>query len=191
MWRTWPELVSDSLDCMSNVVVITLSCRRTCTSLPVLVYLCCVKKIYCGRIGVEFMFINNLEQCDWLKKRFEIPGIMEMTSSEKRTLMKRLIRGTNFEQYLAKKWSSEKRFGLEGCEVLIPAMKQVIDSVSAAGVDSIVIGMPHRSVLFFLKFIFISPPACLFSTWPSVHPSVRAFVRLWTRKCETVKKITE
>lgn len=49
-----------------------------------------------------------------------------------------------FEEYLAKKWSSEKRFGLEGCEVLIPAMKQVIDSCSASGVDSFVIGMPHR-----------------------------------------------
>jgi len=95
------------------------------------------------------MFINNLEQCDWLKKRFEMPGVMELTSEQKRTLMKRLIRSTNFEQFLAKKWSSEKRFGLEGCEVLIPAMKQVIDSASAFGVDSIVIGMPHRFVLTF------------------------------------------
>jgi 2-oxoglutarate dehydrogenase E1 component len=93
------------------------------------------------------MFINNLEQCDWLKKRFEMPGVMELTNEEKRTLVKRLIRSTNFEQFLAKKWSSEKRFGLEGCEVLIPAMKQVIDSASAFGVDSIVIGMPHRSSL--------------------------------------------
>lgn len=92
------------------------------------------------------MFINNLEQCDWLKKRFEMPGVTQLTQDEKRTLMKRLIRSTNFEQFLAKKWSSEKRFGLEGCEVLIPCMKQVIDSASAVGVDSIVIGMPHRLV---------------------------------------------
>lgn len=30
-----------------------------------------------------------------------------------------------FEAFLARKFSSEKRFGLEGCEILIPAMKQV------------------------------------------------------------------
>lgn len=30
-----------------------------------------------------------------------------------------------FENFLARKFSSEKRFGLEGCEILIPAMKQV------------------------------------------------------------------
>jgi len=106
------------------------------------------------------MFINNLEQCDWLKKRFEMPGIMAMTRDEKRTLMKRLIRSTNFEQYLAKKWSSEKRFGLEGCEVLIPAMKQVIDCVSAAGIDSIVIGMPHRLLFTLTTKLFLCLRQC-------------------------------
>jgi 2-oxoglutarate dehydrogenase E1 component len=49
-----------------------------------------------------------------------------------------------FEEFLARKWASEKRFGLEGCEVLIPCMKTIIDSSSALGVDSFVIGMPHR-----------------------------------------------
>ena len=51
-----------------------------------------------------------------------------------------------FEQFLAKKWSSEKRFGLEGCEVLIPAMKTIIDHSSEYGVESFVMGMPHRYV---------------------------------------------
>ena len=32
-----------------------------------------------------------------------------------------------FEAFLAKKWTAEKRFGLEGVEMLIPCMKQVID----------------------------------------------------------------
>ena len=49
-----------------------------------------------------------------------------------------------FEEFLASKWTSEKRFGLEGCEVLIPALKTIIDRSSAAGVESFNIGMPHR-----------------------------------------------
>lgn len=49
-----------------------------------------------------------------------------------------------FEDFLAQKWSSEKRFGLKGCEVLIPALKTIIDESSAAGVDSVIMGMPHR-----------------------------------------------
>ncbi len=55
-----------------------------------------MQSIYCNHIGVEFMFINNLEQCDWIKKRFETPGVMTMTSDDKRTLMARLVRSTRY-----------------------------------------------------------------------------------------------
>uniref|UniRef100_A0A671Y1F9 oxoglutarate dehydrogenase (succinyl-transferring) n=1 Tax=Sparus aurata TaxID=8175 RepID=A0A671Y1F9_SPAAU len=99
---------------------------------------------YCGHIGVEFMFINNVDQCQWIRQKIETPGIMQFTNAEKRTLLARLIRSTRFEDFLARKWSSEKRFGLEGCEVLIPALKTIIDKSSAAGIDSVIMGMPHR-----------------------------------------------
>ncbi|XP_016892630.1 2-oxoglutarate dehydrogenase-like, mitochondrial isoform X2 [Cynoglossus semilaevis] len=102
---------------------------------------------YCGHIGVEFMFINNVQQCQWIRQKFETPGIMKFTNDEKRTLLARLVRSTRFEDFLARKWSSEKRFGLEGCEVLIPALKTIIDTSSAAGIDSVIMGMPHRGRL--------------------------------------------
>ncbi|MGH0131136.1 UNVERIFIED_CONTAM: hypothetical protein FKN15_045102 [Acipenser sinensis] len=102
---------------------------------------------YCGHIGVEFMFINNVEQCQWIRQKFETPEIMKFTNEEKRTLLARLVRSTRFEDFLARKWSSEKRFGLEGCEVLIPALKTVIDKGSEMGIDSVIMGMPHRGRL--------------------------------------------
>uniref|UniRef100_A0A672PJP0 2-oxoglutarate dehydrogenase complex component E1 n=1 Tax=Sinocyclocheilus grahami TaxID=75366 RepID=A0A672PJP0_SINGR len=52
-----------------------------------------------------------------------------------------------FEEFLQRKWSSEKRFGLEGCESLIPALKTIIDKSSENGVESIIMGMPHRGRL--------------------------------------------
>lgn len=51
---------------------------------------------------------------------------------------------SRFEEFLHRKWSSEKRFGLEGCEVLIPALKTIIDKSSEKGVDYVIMGMPHR-----------------------------------------------
>ena len=51
---------------------------------------------------------------------------------------------SRFEDFLQRKWSSEKRFGLEGCEVLIPALKTIIDKSSENGVDYVIMGMPHR-----------------------------------------------
>ncbi|XP_036766185.1 2-oxoglutarate dehydrogenase complex component E1 isoform X1 [Manis pentadactyla] len=102
---------------------------------------------YCQHIGVEFMFINDLEQCQWIRQKFETPGIMQFSSDEKRTLLARLVRSTRFEDFLQRKWSSEKRFGLEGCEVLIPALKTIIDKSSEHGVDYVIMGMPHRGRL--------------------------------------------
>lgn len=49
-----------------------------------------------------------------------------------------------FEEFLQKKWSAEKRFGLEGCESLIPALKTIIDKSSERGVENVIMGMPHR-----------------------------------------------
>ncbi|CAM9284040.1 unnamed protein product [Lampetra planeri] len=117
------------------------------TTLPLREVIRRLETSYCGHIGVEFMFINNVDQCQWIRQKFETPGTMQFTPAEKRTLLARLIRSTRFEDFLARKWSSEKRFGLEGCEVLIPALKTIIDSSSAAGIDSVIMGMPHRGRL--------------------------------------------
>lgn len=117
------------------------------TTLPLKEIIRRLETSYCGHIGVEFMFINNVDQCQWIRQKFETPGIMQFTNAEKRTLLARLIRSTRFEDFLARKWSSEKRFGLEGCEVLIPALKAMIDKSSAAGIDSVIMGMPHRGRL--------------------------------------------
>ncbi|XP_061732144.1 2-oxoglutarate dehydrogenase complex component E1-like isoform X2 [Nerophis ophidion] len=102
---------------------------------------------YCQHIGVEFMFINDAEQCQWIRRRFESPGILRFSAEEKRTLLTRMVQSTRFEEFLQRKWSSEKRFGLEGCESLIPALKTIIDKSCGSGVESVVMGMPHRGRL--------------------------------------------
>jgi len=49
---------------------------------------------YCQHIGVEFMFINDVEQCQWIRQKFETPGVMQFTLEEKMTLLARMIRST-------------------------------------------------------------------------------------------------
>ncbi|XP_019874477.2 2-oxoglutarate dehydrogenase complex component E1 isoform X3 [Aethina tumida] len=118
---------------------------------------------YCRHIGVEFMFINSLEQCNWIRQRLETPGSTDLSADQKRLILARLTRATGFESFLARKWSSEKRFGLEGCEILIPAMKTVIDKSTELGVESIVMGMPHRGRLNVLANVCRKPLHQLFT----------------------------
>ncbi|XP_050540620.1 2-oxoglutarate dehydrogenase complex component E1 isoform X3 [Daktulosphaira vitifoliae] len=128
-----------------------------------------LENTYCRSIGVEFMFINSLEQCNWIRQRMETPGVMEMDKEQKRLILARLTRATGFESFLARKWSSEKRFGLEGCEILIPAMKQVIDKSTEYGVESIIMGMPHRGRLNVLANICRKPLSQIFTQFAALE----------------------
>uniref|UniRef100_A0A8C9ZUI6 2-oxoglutarate dehydrogenase complex component E1 n=1 Tax=Sander lucioperca TaxID=283035 RepID=A0A8C9ZUI6_SANLU len=103
-------------------------------SLPLREIIRRLEMAYCQHIGVEFMFINDMEQCQWIRQKFETPGVMQFMALP-------------FEEFLQRKWSSEKRFGLEGCESLIPALKTIIDKSSQRGVESVIMGMPHRGRL--------------------------------------------
>uniref|UniRef100_A0A182PER0 2-oxoglutarate dehydrogenase, mitochondrial n=1 Tax=Anopheles epiroticus TaxID=199890 RepID=A0A182PER0_9DIPT len=128
-----------------------------------------LEKAYCNKIGVEFMFINSLEQCNWIRERFETPNIMTYTNDEKRLILARLTRATGFEAFLAKKFSSEKRFGLEGCEIMIPAMKEVIDVSTRLGVESIIMGMPHRGRLNVLANVCRKPLHQIFTQFAGLE----------------------
>nr|CAH0106468.1 unnamed protein product [Daphnia galeata] len=138
-------------------------------ALPLREILSRLEAAYCRHIGVEFMFINSLEQCNWIRKRFETPGAMSLDAEGKRLLLARVTRAAGFEAFLARKWTSEKRFGLEGCEMLIPAMKTVIDKSSELGVESIIMGMPHRGRLNVLANVCRKPLEQIFAQFAGLE----------------------
>merc|ERR1711988_147280 len=127
------------------------------TALPLKEIIARLENVYCRSIGAEYMHINNLDQINWIRQRLETPGAMELNSTEKRLLLARISRSVGFEGFLAKKWASEKRFGLEGVDMLIPCMKQVIDRSTELGVECVVMGMPHRGRLNVLANVCRKP----------------------------------
>lgn len=46
------------------------------------------------------MFINDVQQCKWIRQKFETPGIMQFSLEEKRTLLARMIRSTRSAAFL-------------------------------------------------------------------------------------------
>lgn len=46
-----------------------------------------------------------------------------LSPARRAEIFDRLMWGTHFESFIAQKWTAAKRFGLEGCETLIPGMK--------------------------------------------------------------------
>lgn len=108
-------------------------------------------------IGVQYVHIPQKDQCDWIRERIEKPDQWQYNTEEKRVILDRLMWSELFEKFIASKYPNEKRFGLEGCESLIPGMKALIDRSVESGVKSIVMGMPHRGRLNVLGNVIRKP----------------------------------
>jgi 2-oxoglutarate dehydrogenase E1 component len=117
-----------------------------------------LKSTYTGSIGMEFEHIDYENQKQWIRERFEGPR-PALEPAEKKALLDRLTWADTFENFLHKKFGQDKRFGLDGCEILIPAMKEVIDWSAGHGVETVVIGMPHRGRLNVLANVLRKPLA--------------------------------
>src|SRR6202012_3028981 len=107
-----------------------------------------LKRTYCGRIGYEFMHINDAEQKNWLQRRIEGEGKdISFTPEGKKAILNKLIEGEGFEKFAANRFVGTKRFGLDGAEATIPALEQIIKRGGQLGVKEIVLGMAQNGRL--------------------------------------------
>ncbi|RLU22182.1 hypothetical protein DMN91_006563 [Ooceraea biroi] len=116
-------------------------------SLPLREILTRLNQVYCGHLGLEYLYIHDLHTLDWLREKFEIPGAWELPAEHRKWIWMNIMRAVTFESFLAKKYGTEKRFGLEGCESFIPCMAECIETSAIHGVETVVIGMAHRGRL--------------------------------------------
>lgn len=93
----------------------------------------------------------------------------------------------SFEAFLAKKFSSEKRFGLEGCEIMIPAMKEVIDTSTRLGVESIIMGMPHRGRLNVLANVCRKPLHQIFTQFAGLEAADDVSIIFYLLSCHSLR----
>lgn len=123
-----------------------------------------LRETYCGSIGVEFMHIQDPEQKAWIQRRVEgAPWKRQFDAAGKEAILRQLTEAESFETFCQKRYVGTKRFGLEGGEVMIPALHAVIATVSHSGVREIAIGMPHRGRLNTLVNIVQKPLIAVFS----------------------------
>ena len=133
-----------------------------------------LKRTYCGRIGYEFMHINDAEQKDWLQRRIEGPDKeIAFTPEGRRAILNKLVEAEGFEKFCGVRFLGTKRFGLDGGEAMIPALEQIIKRGGQLGVKEIVLGMSHRGRLNVLANVMSKPYRQLFHEFQggSANPS--------------------
>jgi 2-oxoglutarate dehydrogenase E1 component len=122
-----------------------------------------LRGIYCGRIGYEFMHINDADEKTWLQRRIEKPeNEIGFTPEGKKAILNKLVEAEGFEKFSANRFVGTKRFGLDGGEATIPALEQIIKRGGQLGVQDIVLGMAHRGRLNVLVNVMGKPYRQLF-----------------------------
>lgn len=119
------------------------------------------EKIYCGKIGYEYMHISATDKCDWLRQEIEVGGY-EFSALDKKAILKEIAWAYLFEYFLNTKYPAQKRFGVDGIETMIVALKAMVNQGADLGVDDYIMGMPHRGRLNVLANVVRKPLSQIF-----------------------------
>ena len=123
-----------------------------------------LEKIYCDAIGIEYMYIRNPEEREWIQSRVNFnTNRTKFSADQKKHILKKLNQAVSFENFLHTKYVGQKRFSLEGGESLIPALDALVEKAADLGVKEFVMGMAHRGRLSTLTNIFGKSPKDIFS----------------------------
>ncbi len=123
-----------------------------------------LEKTYCASIGVEYAYVRNTQERNWLEQRMEETANSQTLAPETRLhLYEKLIQAESLEKFLAQKYVGKKRFSIEGCETFIPLLDTAIEEGAKLGIKCMVIGMAHRGRLNVLVNILKKPASLIFA----------------------------
>ena len=128
-----------------------------------------LQTVYCQSIGIEYVYIRELEEFNWIKKFIHTNNNQpNFDKQQKIEILKQLNTCVGFEKFLHKKYVGQKRFSVEGAESIIPSLEYAINKGAQLGVNEFIFGMAHRGRLSVLANIFNKPFARLFNEFEGV-----------------------
>ncbi|MDR3557803.1 MAG: 2-oxoglutarate dehydrogenase E1 component [Syntrophobacteraceae bacterium] len=107
-----------------------------------------LKATYCSSLGVEYMHLQDPGERLWLQERME-PGRNRpvLSRDEQLLILNKLCQATLFEHFLHTRYVGQKRFSLEGAEVIIAMLHFLLGYAGQAGCREVLVGMAHRGRL--------------------------------------------
>jgi 2-oxoglutarate decarboxylase len=107
-----------------------------------------LRETYCGTIAYEIEHIASHRQRVWLREHIESGAFRApLRKEEQETLLKRLIEVDALERFMHKAYLGQHQFSIEGLDMTVPMLDELIQLSAAHGGREVVIGMAHRGRL--------------------------------------------
>ncbi|RYM05771.1 2-oxoglutarate dehydrogenase E1 component [Sporolactobacillus sp. THM7-7] len=134
-----------------------------------------LRGLYSQSMAYEFSHVHDLKEKKWLNEMIESKRFhFGLNDQEKKDLLKQLTKVETFEQFLHKTFVGQKRFSIEGLDVLVPMLDKLIQFGVSDGTKQVMIGMAHRGRLSVLAHILGKPYEKILAEF--VHAPIKSMV---------------
>jgi 2-oxoglutarate dehydrogenase E1 component len=119
-----------------------------------------LRAVYSGTTGYEYDHVRAPAERDWLRQAAETGSFRPpQTPIDEAALLQLLTRVEAFEHFLHRLFPGKTRFSIEGVDMLVPMLDEVVCAAAGVGLRSILIGMAHRGRLNVLAHLLNKPYA--------------------------------
>ncbi len=123
-----------------------------------------LRRIYSSTTGYDFAHIHQPDERRWLREAVETGRFTAPADPiDRAALLERLTDVEAFEKFLHRSFPGKTRFSIEGLDMLVPVLDEVIAEAAEAGMRQAFIGMAHRGRLNVMAHVLGKPYEQIFA----------------------------
>src|SRR5688572_10487060 len=136
-----------------------------------------LRRVYCSTTGFDIAHVFVPEEREWLRHAAESGRFLPpMDAASASALLDRITQVDVFERFLHRTFAGKTRFSVEGLDMLVPVLDEVLCGAADSGTRHTVIGMAHRGRLNVLAHVLQKPYAQILAEFKD--PVARQTLRL-------------
>ncbi len=117
-----------------------------------------LRSIYSGPIGYDYGQVHDPAERAWLQDAAETHRFRsQMDQASQKRLLDRLSQVEALEVFLNRIYPGKTRFSIEGLDMLVPMLDEIVGEAVQASICAILIGMAHRGRLNVLAHVLQRP----------------------------------
>src|SRR5436190_1848910 len=117
-----------------------------------------LRRVYCSTTGYDYAQVFVPEERQWLRHAAEAGRFREPADPiNPVALLDRLTQVEAFERFLHRTFPGKTRFSIEGLDMLVPILDEVLSESAEAGMRQAFIGMAHRGRLNVMAHVMGKP----------------------------------
>ncbi len=125
-----------------------------------------LRATYCGTAGFDFDHIVVPGERLWIRDAIESGRFAQpLAPKAKRAVLARLTAVESFERFLHQTYLGQKRFSIEGTDILVPMLDEIVQGAAQDNTREVVIGMAHRGRLNVMTHVLGKPYAAILAAF--------------------------